>query len=157
MPQFGRASMSDLFAAYAEQAIPPSVQRKQAAREAEAARPSSPLEKKMQEKQRLSRAYRIWKREWRTSVLEIEPRLADFLRYLRTIKPADAGELVDALRTSWLVTAARDVRLFALELISRHCDRINRRMGFEALDDPMPPETSLYFECREMLHNGGRA
>lgn len=149
--------MTDLFSAYAQEAIPPSVQRQQARRQAEAAKPLSALEKKMQERQRLSRAYRAWKRQWRASVLAIEPRLIDFLRYLRTVRPAQSDELVQAIKTSWLATAARDVRLFALELVSRHCDRINRSMGFEALDDPIPPETSLYFRCRDLLHNGGRA
>lgn len=149
--------MTDLFSSYAAEAIPPSVQRQQARREAEAAKPLSELEKKMRERERLTRAYRAWKRQWRTSVLAIEPRLVDFLRYLRSIKPHNAGELVDAISSSWLATAARDVRLFALELVSRHCDRINRQLGFEPLDDPIPPETSLYFQCRELLHKGGRA
>lgn len=149
--------MSDLFAAYAAEAIPPSVQRQQARREAEEARPLSELEKKMAEKRRLNSAYRAWKRQWRTEQLSAEPRLRDFMRYLRTVRPVNAHDLVDAISCSWLAHAARDVRLFALELISRHCDRINRRLGFEPLDDPMPPETTLYFECRELLHKGGRA
>lgn len=148
--------MSDLFSSYASEAIPPAVQRKQAQREADAMKPLSALEKKMAERQRLSRAYRIWKRQWRTDQLTAEPRLRDFMRYLRTVRPATGGELLEAIAGSWLVKAARDVRLFALELVSRHCDRINRQLGFEALDDPMPPQTSLYFEARELLHKGGR-
>ena len=149
--------MTDLFAQYASEAIPPSVQRKQAEREAAAAKPLSALDLKMREKQRLSRAYRVWKKEWRGGVLAVEPRLRDFLKYLRTVRPAQSDELIAAIRTSWLAQAARDVRLFALELVSRHCDRINRQMGFEALDDPLPPQTSLYFEARAILHAGGRA
>lgn len=149
--------MTDLFSSYAQEAIPLPVQRKQAQREAEAQKALSPLELKMREKQRLSRAYRVWKREWRASVLGMEPRLRDFLKYLRTIKPANSQELIEAIATSWLAAAARDVRLFALELVSRHCDRINRQMGFESLDDPIPPDSSLYFQCRDLLHRGGRA
>lgn len=149
--------MSDLFSAYASEAIPQSVQRQQARREAEAAKPLSELEKKMQERQRLSRAYRAWKRQWRADQLTAEPRLRDFMRYLRSVTPGTGGELIEAIRTSWLAAAARDVRLFALELVTRRCDRINRSMGFEPLDDPMPPQTSLYFQCRDILHKGGRA
>jgi len=147
--------MSDLFSSYAEATIPPAVQRKQAQQQAE--RPLSELEKKMAERQRLTRAYRAQKRQWRAQQLQAEPRLRDFMRYLRTVTPANGSELIEAIASSWLAQAARDVRLFALELVSRHCDRVNRRMGFEPLDDPMPPHSSLYFECRELLHPGGRS
>jgi hypothetical protein len=148
--------MSDLFSAYAQEAIPVAVQRRETRQHASPKAPSA-LDLKMAEKQRLSRAYRASKRGWRNATLAAEPRLRDFLRYLRTVRPPGANELVDAVSSSWLVSSCRDVRLFALELINRHCDRINREMGFEALDDPLPPETSLYFRCRELLHAGGRA
>lgn len=144
------------FDAYAAEAIPVAVQRKDARQHVTDKAPSA-LDLKMAEKQRLSRAYRASKAKWRKEVLEAEPRLRDFLRYLRTVRPERSGELIDAVKYSWLAGAARDVRLFALDLVRRHCDRINRMIGFEALDDPIPPETSLYFEARDLLYRGGRA
>lgn len=142
------------FAEYALEAIPPAMQRRQAKQEA---KPESALDKKMAEKQRLTRAYKLWQRKVREETLVEEPRLRDFMRYLRTVQPEQSDELLEQVRVSWLMDAPQAVRIFALRLIARHCDRINRRVGNEALDDPMPPETSVYFEARGMLHAGGRA
>lgn len=142
------------FTEYALEAIPPAVQRRQSRQEA---KPESALDKKMAEKQRLTRAYKLWQRKVREDTLLEEPRLRDFMRYLRTVQPEQADELLEQVRGSWLMDASQAVRIFALRLIARHSDRLNRRAGNEALDDPMPPETSVYFEAREMLHAGGRA
>lgn len=142
------------FAEYALEAIPPSVQRRQAKQEA---KPESPLDKKMAEKQRLTRAYKLWQRKVREETLVEEPRLRDFMLFLRTVRPEQADELLEQVCGSWLMEASQAVRIFALRLIARHCDRLNRRVGNEVLDDPLPPETSVYFEAREMLHAGGRA
>lgn len=149
--------MSNAFASYAESAIPAPVQRKQARKEDAAAKAPSALDLKMAERQRVSKAYRIWQRDQRAAALASEPRLKDFLRYLRKVRPEDGDELVEAVATSWLPSSPQDARIFALRLIARHCDRLNRQMGNEALDDPLPPETSVYFEARSILHAGGRA
>ena len=137
--------MTDLFAAYATQAIPASVQRKQA----KAEKPKSQLDLKMEEKQRLSRAYKASRRTRNAETLQKEPRLIDFARYLK--KSADSRELVEAITESWLPQAHEDVRHYALNLVSARCDCINRQNGFEALDDPMPPATSTFFEARKAL------
>jgi hypothetical protein len=141
--------MTDLFSSYAEQATPAPVRRKQEDK------PLSALDKKMAEKQRLSRAYRIWKREQRREVFIAEPRMRDFMRYVGRVR--DGDELIEAIAESWLPASAQSVRLLALELVSRRCDRLNRSAGFEALDDPLPPTTSVYFRARHLLHEGGRA
>ncbi len=145
------------FASYAEQAIPPSVQRRQAKAEAKAAKPLSELDKKMLEKQRLSKAYRAWVRSHRTEVLSAEPRLRDFLRYLRTVKADQGDELIEQITTSWLPASPQPVRLFALQLVDRHANKLVRQMGGEALNDPMPPEPTVYFRARDVLHAEGRA
>lgn len=146
--------MSNAFASYAATAIPAPVQRKQERAE----KPLSALELKMREKQRLSRAYRSWKRRVTRETLASEPRLSGFLRYLRTMTVETGAELIEAVEASeWLRAASVDVRLFALRMISARCDHINRRLGNDALDDPIPPDTSVYFEARHLLHAGGRA
>jgi len=134
----------DMFAHYAAQAIPASVQRKQA----KAEKPPTALELKMQEKQRLSRAYRAARRVINKETLAAEPRLLAFARYLKKSQPA---ELVEAISQSWLPTAPDDIKAYALRLITARCDKINRSLGFEALDDPMPPETSTFFRARAAL------
>lgn len=142
------------FASYAEQAIPAPVQRAQARKEAAAAKAPSALDLKVQERQRLSKAYRIWKREERQEVFAAEPRLRNFMRYVGRVR--DGDELVEAINESWLPASPQPVRIMALQLVARRCDRLNRQAGFEPLDDPMPPETSTYFRCRDLLHAGGR-
>lgn len=144
----------NVFAEYALEAIPPAVRRRQAKQDA---KPESALDKKMAERQRLTRAYKLWQRKVREETLVQEPRLRDFMRYLRTVKPEEGDDLLEQVRGSWLPASSQAVRIFALRLIASHCDRLNRRAGNEALDDPMPPETSVYLEAREILHAGGRA
>lgn len=119
------------------------------------AKPLSALELKMREKQRLTRAYKASLSRDRRQAFEDEPRLRDFMRWLR--RQDEPVELVTGISESWLPQAARNVRLFALRLIDRHCDRLNRQMGNEALDDPLPPETNVFFQCRDILHRGGMA
>lgn len=145
------------FASYAETAIPPSVQRRQAKQEARADKPLSALEQKMAEKQRLTRAYKAWQREVRLEALAAEPRLRDFMRYLRTVSVEQGYELLEQVRGSWLPASQQPVRIFALRLIDRHAGKLARFAGGEPLNDPLPPETSVYFEARALLHAGGRA
>lgn len=140
------------FAEYAMEAIPVAEQRRQAKQP----KPESALEKKMAEKQRLSRAYKVWQRAVREETIAVEPRLKNFIRYLRTVKPEEADEMLAEVRGSWLPTSCVAVRLLALRLIARHCDRLNRRAGNEPLNDPLPPETNAYFKARAILYAGGR-
>lgn len=118
----------------------------------------TPVEARLQERDRLSKRYRRARRQEVREILASEPRLRDFLRYLKTVGPETGGELVDALDAcDWLRASPQPVRLFALRMIDARCDRINRSLGNEALDDPMPPDLSIYFKCRDILHYGGRA
>lgn len=142
--------MTDLFAAYAQRAIPAAAQRRQEKAE-------SALDKKLAEKQRLHKAYRRWRSQHIRDVLTREPRLTRFNAYLRTVQAGQAGELIEAIAESWLPRAAADVRLLALRMVDARCDRINRAAGFAPLDDPLPPQTSAYFQARALLHEGGRA
>jgi hypothetical protein len=117
----------------------------------------SALDLKLQERQRLNRHYRLWRRAHNREVLGMEPRLVGFMRYLKTVQPRDSDDLLEAVRDSWLPGSAQEVRIFALRMIEARCDKLNRSMGNDALDDPMPPESSVYIEARDMLHAGGRA
>lgn len=119
----------------------------------------SPLEKKLRERQRLSAAFQKMRTAQRKAVLEQEPRLRDFMRYLRSV-PKNGDDLPAVLQKSWLPKAPREVRLLALELVTRRCDQINRSSGFEPLDDPLPPTLGGYDDtrrkCAAVLYKDGR-
>lgn len=116
-------------------------------------KPPSELEKKMAEKQRLSRAYRKWKAESARMILQSEPRLRAFASFLR--KCSDRDELCEAITDSWLPGSSQPIRIHALRLIDARCNKLNQQAGFDVLDDPFPPETSAYFEAKKLLHKGG--
>lgn len=132
-------------------------ERRKAAPGVRPEKPLSPLEARMREKQRLTRAFRVWRRNEVKAVLASEPRLGGFLRFLRKVTPENGDELIEALSAcEWLRAAPLNTRIFALRMIAARCDKLNRMMGNEALDDPLPPETSIYFQARALLHAGGR-
>ena len=145
--------MTDLFSKYGAEKS-----RERAPQKSVIDKPLSPLELKMREKQRLSKAFRKWRRSENQAILTGEPRLRDFMKYIRTVDVTNGGELIDALDAcQWMRSASLNVRIFALRMISARCDQINRRLGNEAFDDPIPPDTGIYFLARDRLHEGGRA
>lgn len=121
------------------------------------AKAPSKLDLKMEEKQRLGRAYLASRRRRRGELLEQEPRLKDLIKYLRKVGPGDGDDLVQAFAVcGWLREAGQEIRLFALELVTRAESRLRLQVGLLPLDDPMPPETSVYFKVRRILQTGGR-
>lgn len=140
------------FATYGE-AKAPVIPDNRANRRAKA---PSKLDLKMEEKQRLTKAYRASRRVERTAILQAEPRLLDFMRYLRKVGPGDGPELLDGLReASWLLRSSQRIRGFALERIARRSDKIKLNLGDLPMDDPLPPETSVFFEAQKILRTGG--
>lgn len=116
----------------------------------------SKLDLKMEEKQRLTKAYLASRRARRAHLLEQEPRLRDLVKYLRKIGPEDGEELIAAFSAcQWLLRASPEIKMFALELVARTESKIKLSLGFEPLDDPLPPETSVYFEVRGILRSRG--
>ncbi len=120
------------------------------------AKSPSKLDLKMEEKQRLTKAYKATRRLRRAEILQREPRLLDFMRYLRRVGPDDGDELLPAIEAcDWLMAAPQDVRLFALERIGSCEARIKLKLGLVPLDDPMPPATSVYLEAQKLLRRAG--
>ena len=143
---------ADAFASYGAQAAPvfadPRANRRK--------KNPSQLDLKMEERARLSKAYRALKRLERIDILKSEPRLLHFMRYLRRITADQADELLEAIAESdWLMSAPQSVRAFALSRIARKQEKIRLNEGLLPLDDPMPPETSLFFEAQKLLRQGG--
>lgn len=107
------------------------------------------LEEKQAERSRLEKAYRARKRQQWLELCEREPRIKDFEKAVRQcMKPSAVLALI---RGSWLMEASDDTRFYALKIISKHCDRMALREGRQILDDPLPPATSLFFVCKELL------
>lgn len=145
--------MTNMFASYGETAAPRIPDRR--AERAARIKPKSKLDLKMEERQRLSKSYRALKRQERQAVVASEPRLKDFLRYLLKIGPDDGDELLEALQDSWLMTASRDVRAFALSRIARRADKIKLMLGMTPMSDPLD-DTSVFFEAQKFLSKAGR-
>lgn len=117
----------------------------------------TPLEAKLQERQRLNRQYKAWKRAERRRLIEAEPRLLQFIKYLRKMQIDDGDDLIEAISVcDWLLSAPQDVRLLALRLIQDRADRLCLLAGLPVFSDPMPPETNVYHECRKLLVSRGR-
>ncbi len=107
------------------------------------------LDEKQDEKSRLLIAYRAAKRaEW-TQLCVLEPRLPAFRTALRRF--TDPRAIVFWLADSWVRTAAPDLRHAALQQIDRHAWRMARQEGRPILDDPLPPQTNLFFVSRQIL------
>lgn len=107
------------------------------------------LEQKQDEKARLLKGYRAAKRkEWR-ELVEQEPRILSFRRWMK--KQTDPASALVAISDSWLRLAPDNVRYAALGLIETHAAKMAQYQGREALDDPIPPATNFYFTAREMF------
>lgn len=116
----------------------------------------SKLDLKMEEKQRLTKAYLASRRTRRAALLEQEPRLRDLIRYLRRVTAEDGDEMIAAFGAcQWLLSSNADIKMFALELVSRKEAQIKLALGFEPLDDPLPPDRSVYQEVRGILRKAG--
>lgn len=145
--------MSNAFEAYGEQVAPIIADRRADRRK----KAPSALDLKMEEKQRLHKSYRAMKRQERIEILKAEPRLLNFMRYLRGVGTDQGDELLEAIATSdWLMRAPANVRGFALSRIARRQEKIQLMIGTIPLDDPMPPEISVFFEAQRLLRTGGR-
>ncbi len=107
------------------------------------------LQAKQDEKQRLAKAYRASQREQWRELCEQEPRLPGFRRSIRRMQ--SPAQVLTALAESPLRRGAPSVRYAVLRLIDRHCWRQLRRQGQAPLDDPLPPQTNVFFVAREML------
>jgi hypothetical protein len=117
----------------------------------------TPLELKLQEKQRLTRTYKAWKRSERRRLIEAEPRLLNLIRFVRKLQADGGDELIEAVAAcDWLMNSDADTRIFALTLIQNRADRINLLLGLPVFSDPVPPESNVYLECRALLTTRGR-
>lgn len=104
------------------------------------------LEAKQAEKGRLAlRARAVARAEYRAQC-EREPLLKTFRRDF-----GRASSPLLFLADHPLRAAPMDVRRAVLRQIDRHAAKVRRRMGLAILDDPLPPQTNVFFIARELL------
>lgn len=143
--------MTDLFSAYAEQAIPKTVQRKDVRkRDREAER----LQKQQNEDAILAKAARAIDKAWREKTItesEDPAALQSILDQFRRSGPDDGERMVETVRQAAAIFKGPDQRRLLLQGVDKASQRIRRKLGLEPLDDPLPPEMNVFLECREIL------
>lgn len=104
------------------------------------------LEAKQAEKGRLAARYRAGARAEYRAMCEREPRLRTFHRDMRR-----APNVLIWLADHPLRFAPMDVRRAALRQVDRLAARVRRAQGLAILDDPLPPQTNVFFIARELF------
>jgi hypothetical protein len=90
-------------------------------------------------------------------LIEAEPRLLGFLKFVRRMEIDDGDELIEAIGAcDWLLNSDQDTRIFALDAIQTRADRLKLLLGLPTLSDPLPPDTSVWIECRKLLSSRGQ-
>lgn len=104
--------------------------------------------KRYEESNRLLKAYNVDRKEWFTNTLASCPEeMIKILRYVRSMPPhAEDDFLLRIQKLEWLMESKPDVRLMLLRVIAK---RMEDRFG--QLDDPIPPETNMFFKARHIL------
>lgn len=117
-------------------------------------RPPSALDKKMDERERLSAAYRQAKKKQREELdASAPPEWPSLIAAIRTMTPdpATGQAFIAWLETQrWLIDAEYRHRSYALELIDARINRILQHVGREPLDDPVDKPT-IFFRARAIL------
>lgn len=107
------------------------------------------LQDKQDEKNRLAKAYRAHKREEWRQLIEQEPRLLEFKSALKLMR--HPRHVLEYVANSWVRQAPEPIRRAALRLVDEHSNREKRFAGRPIFDDPLPPETNVFFTVKEML------
>lgn len=110
------------------------------------------LEKALQERTQLTRAYRVAKRAQFERAYAAEPRLRDFARTVKACGIEDAEKMIALCRQAWLNCTDPETRACALEIIDLRIIQIRMRAGLAPIDDALPGEADDIFQlCRRIL------
>lgn len=127
------------FEAYAEEAIPRVVQRRDARRDER----SSRMAEVHEEREALSKSYRAARQQWMDGVLAGPggDSLAAMLRWVAGIGIEDADALIEQVRAAaWLRSGSPDLRFLALAEIDRRIIKLREKAGLRPFDDPWVDE-----------------
>ncbi len=105
-------------------------------------------------------AYRAARAKWADEILADEADPADWQQFREQLaqlgRGATPAQFLAWLAASFLPRAHPDVRAIALRMIAQRADRIRIERGDQPLDDPAPPQTSVFIEARRLLQADGR-
>ena len=142
---------SDFFTQYANNATPRAVQRKET-------RASQKERDRIQAQQDaeaiLSKAARAADRAWREKTIaecEDPAAMESIIGWLKRTGPDDGEAIVETVTQAAGLFKGPDARRMILQAVDKASCRIRRKLGLRELDDPLPPETNVFFECQEIL------
>lgn len=117
-------------------------------------KPPSALDKKMDEKERLSVAYRAAKKKQREELdATAPPEWPSLIAAIKAMTPEpETGRtfLAWLSQQQWLLDAGKEHRSYALALIDKRVNKILQYLGREPLDDPIDKPT-VFFKARDIL------
>lgn len=107
------------------------------------------LQEKQQERARLLKAYNASRRaKWEEAKTRF-PEIEDFADRLRTCITPEGT--INYVKRHVIMSAPKDIRYIALRIIDKHCNKRALASGGQELDDPLPPQTSVFFVCKDLL------
>lgn len=100
------------------------------------------------ESDRLLTAFKVHRREWFENTLAMCPEeMMRILRYVRSMPPHAEDDFLERIQElEWLNNSHPDVKFLLLRVIAK---RMDERFGL--LNDPLPPETNMFFKARTIL------
>lgn len=110
---------------------------------------SDEQKKRYEESDRLFKGYKAWQKEWYATTLSLcPPEMMKILRYVRSMPDSAEDDFLQRVTNlDWLMNGHSDIRILLLRVIAK---RMDERDG--VLDDPLPPETNMYFEAKRILN-----
>ena len=113
------------------------------------------LDRALDEREKLTKAYRAAKKAQFETAFEREPNLRIFRDVIRKLGFSDAEELITSVRKAhhcWLRHADPETLALALELVDRRIIQIRIRTGLPPIDDALPGEPDDVFQiCKRIL------
>lgn len=110
---------------------------------------SAEQKKRYEEQDRLLVGFKGWREEWFANTLALcPPEMMKILRYVRSMPDSAEDDFLRRIVTvEWLMNGHPDIRMMLLRVIAR---RMDERDGI--LNDPLPPETNMFFKARQILN-----
>ncbi len=141
----------DFFTQYANEATPRAVRRKESRA---AQRERERIQEHQDAEAILGKAARAADKAWREKTLvecEDPAAMESIVGWLKRAGPDDGEAIVETVTQAAGLFKGSDARRMILQAVDKASQRIRRKMGLRELDDPLPPETNVFLECREIL------
>ena len=108
---------------------------------------SAEVLKRYEETDRLVSVYKVGRQEWFNQILSTcPPEAIKVLRYVRQMPKQAEDDFLNRMQSlEWLMAGSADVKLMVLRVIEKRMESI------AVLNDPLPPQTNMYFKARDIL------